>query len=150
MPMTREQASEWAARFNERVRSGKDLIYEVDQTKRGWRVRARHPKREARPSLRERYGEAVTVALINVVFWGALLGGCGYLIASSDEPGSQTAGSASGGDCHPDYSGCLDPDADDYDCLGGTGDGPKYTGYVEVKGADPFDLDRDGDGSGCD
>ena len=53
-------------------------------------------------------------------------------------------------DCHPDYGGCLDPNASDYDCEGGTGDGPKYTGTVESKGADPFDLDRDGDGTACD
>lgn len=149
MSMTREQAREWADRFNEGVAPGRDLIYEVEQAKRGWRVRARHPNREARPSLRTRYGEAAAVVRINVVFWGAVLGGCGYLIASSDEPASR-AGASGGRACHPDYGGCLDPDASDYDCVGGSGNGPKYTRYVEVRGADPFDLDRDGDGSGCD
>lgn len=29
------------------------------------------------------------------------------------------------------------------------GNGPYYTGKVEVYGADPFGLDRDGDGWGC-
>jgi hypothetical protein len=51
--------------------------------------------------------------------------------------------------CHPNYSGCLDPDASDYDCAGGSGNGPKYTGTVTVYGADPFDLDSDNDGTGC-
>ncbi len=36
-----------------------------------------------------------------------------------------------------------------YDCAGGSGDGPKYTGFVRVTGYDPYDLDADGDGTGC-
>ena len=52
--------------------------------------------------------------------------------------------------CHPSYVGaCLDPDASDYDCVGGSGNGPKYTGRVTVLGPDVFDLDRDSDGIGC-
>jgi len=52
--------------------------------------------------------------------------------------------------CHPSYVGaCLDPDVSDYDCVGGSGNGPKYTGRVTVVGPDVFDLDRDGDGIGC-
>jgi hypothetical protein len=52
--------------------------------------------------------------------------------------------------CHPSYKGaCLDPKASDYDCLGGSGNGPKYTGKVRVVGPDPFRLDADGDGWGC-
>jgi len=52
--------------------------------------------------------------------------------------------------CHPSYVGaCLDPDASDYDCVGGSGNGPKYTGRVTVVGPDVFDLDGDGDGIGC-
>jgi resuscitation-promoting factor RpfB len=51
--------------------------------------------------------------------------------------------------CTPGYSPCLSP-AYDYDCKGGTGNGPKYTGRVRVTGPDPYDLDRDGDGVGCD
>ena len=51
----------------------------------------------------------------------------------------------------PDYAGaCLVPDASDYDCAGGCGDGPRYTGEVVVVGDDHFGLDRDGDGIGCD
>jgi hypothetical protein len=53
--------------------------------------------------------------------------------------------------CDPNYKGaCLDPNASDYDCAGGSGDGPKYTGTVQVVGTDHFDLDRDGDGIACD
>lgn len=51
--------------------------------------------------------------------------------------------------CHPSYSGCLRADASDYDCAGGSGNGPYYTGAVQVYGSDPFGLDRDGDGWGC-
>jgi hypothetical protein len=37
-----------------------------------------------------------------------------------------------------------------YDCEGGNGNGPHYTGRVTVVGtSDPFDLDRNGDGIGC-
>ena len=50
--------------------------------------------------------------------------------------------------CTPGYSPCLPP-ASDYDCAGGSGDGPKYTGLVRVTGSDPYDLDADGDGWGC-
>lgn len=63
-----------------------------------------------------------------------------------DEPVS----GARGGSCDPNYKGaCLDPNASDYDCAGGSGNGPKYTGRVEVVGSDPFGLDADGDGVGC-
>lgn len=52
--------------------------------------------------------------------------------------------------CHPSYTGaCLDPNASDYDCAGGSGDGPKYTGTVTVVGPDVFGLDGDSDGVGC-
>ena len=52
--------------------------------------------------------------------------------------------------CHPSYAGaCLDPAASDYDCAGGSGNGPKYTGPVRVVGPDVFRLDADGDGYGC-
>ena len=59
-------------------------------------------------------------------------------------------GEAASAKCHPSYEGaCLDPSAYDYDCESGTGDGPKYTGYVEVVGPDEYGLDRDGDGAAC-
>jgi hypothetical protein len=51
--------------------------------------------------------------------------------------------------CTPGYDPCLPP-ASDYDCSGGSGNGPAFTGYVRVAGPDIYDLDRDGDGYGCD
>jgi hypothetical protein len=57
--------------------------------------------------------------------------------------------SGGGRNCDPNYSGCLDPNASDYDCAGGGGDGPRFTGPVGVRGDDHFDLDADGDGVGC-
>ena len=53
-------------------------------------------------------------------------------------------------DCHPSYEGaCLDPSCSDYDCAGGSGNGPCYTGTVRVVGPDVYGLDRDKDGWGC-
>ena len=53
--------------------------------------------------------------------------------------------------CDSSYEGaCLDSGSSDYDCEGGSGDGPDYTGTVQVVGDDHFDLDRDGDGIACD
>jgi hypothetical protein len=42
------------------------------------------------------------------------------------------------------------PVAADVDCAGGGGNGPAYVrGPVQVVGDDVYDLDRDGDGIGC-
>jgi hypothetical protein len=53
--------------------------------------------------------------------------------------------------CDPSYPDvCLDPNAEDYDCAGGSGNGPRYVeGPIRVRPPDPFDLDREGDGWGC-
>jgi lamin tail-like protein len=53
--------------------------------------------------------------------------------------------------CDPNYKGaCLDPEASDYDCTGGEGDGPEYVeGPIAIVGEDHFDLDGDGDGIAC-
>ena len=60
------------------------------------------------------------------------------------------AGSSGGRSCDPNYEGaCLDPNSPDYDCAGGSGNGPDYTGPVRVVGDDPHGLDRDGDGYAC-
>lgn len=51
--------------------------------------------------------------------------------------------------CDPNYGGCV-PVAPDVDCAGGSGNGPAYVaGPVTVVGEDVYDLDRDGDGTGC-
>ncbi|WP_205528625.1 peptidoglycan-binding domain-containing protein [Desertimonas flava] len=52
------------------------------------------------------------------------------------------------GNCNPNYTGCV-PNDSDVDCAGGRGNGPSYTGRVEVIGRDVYDLDRDGDGIAC-
>jgi beta-lactam-binding protein with PASTA domain len=53
--------------------------------------------------------------------------------------------------CDPSYPDmCLDPAIEDYDCAGGSGNGPEYVeGPIRVRPPDPFDLDREGDGWGC-
>jgi hypothetical protein len=68
------------------------------------------------------------------------------LIAREEREASEEAAE----ECNPNYSGCLNPYASDYDCEGGSGDGPLYTGTVEVIGYDEYGLDDDGDGIGCD
>jgi resuscitation-promoting factor RpfB len=60
-------------------------------------------------------------------------------------PGSDADASRN---CTRGYSPCLPP-ASDYDCRGGSGNGPGYTGPVRVTGSDPYDLDRDRDGRAC-
>ncbi len=64
--------------------------------------------------------------------------------------GSEVETAPRASDCDPNYAGdCLDPSVSDYDCLGGSGNGPEYTGKVQVVGIDHYGLDRDGDGVGC-
>jgi hypothetical protein len=72
-------------------------------------------------------------------------GSPGSGLTTGDEPDQQAA-------CDPNYSGqCLDPNALDYDCGGGSGDGPGYVyGTVQITGYDHYGLDGDGDGYGCD
>jgi membrane protein involved in colicin uptake len=62
----------------------------------------------------------------------------------------EAAEAESTSECDPNYSGaCLTTAASDYDCEGGSGDGPGYTGTVSVVGEDHFGLDSDSDGIGC-
>jgi endonuclease YncB( thermonuclease family) len=55
------------------------------------------------------------------------------------------------GKCHTSYQGaCLDPSLSDYDCAGGSGNGPGYVdGPIRVVGPDEYRLDGDGDGIAC-
>jgi hypothetical protein len=68
---------------------------------------------------------------------------------SSPTPSNPTPSPSSS--CDPSYKGaCLRPNVSDYDCAGGSGDGPYYVqGPITVVGDDHYDLDRDGDGSAC-
>ena len=69
------------------------------------------------------------------------------------KPSGGGGGGGGGGNCTPGYSPCLiDHGGADYDCAGGSGNGPYYTkpGVVyRVTGSDPYDLDADNDGFGC-
>lgn len=59
---------------------------------------------------------------------------------------------ASSSSCHPAYSGACVPIASDVDCAGGSGNGPAYVRgpvYVKKRGVDPYGLDGNGDGVGC-
>ena len=91
-------------------------------------------------------------------------GGTGYDVINggtgSDEciPGAGGAkliscgGEPEPSNCTPGYSPCLKEGPSDYDCYGLGGDGPAYTEpgvTYEVTGSDPYDLDRDGNGLGC-
>ena len=78
------------------------------------------------------------------------------VVAKAPPPPPSTAPPASpptapSQNCHPSYEGeCLKIGIGDYDCAGGSGNGPNYVqGTVQVVGPDQFDLDRDGDGLGC-
>ena len=53
--------------------------------------------------------------------------------------------------CDPSYPNvCPDHAVGDYDCAGGTGNGPGYVeGPIRVLPPDPFGLDGNGDGWGC-
>ena len=67
------------------------------------------------------------------------------LVIGVSGPSAQTSRT-----CHPSYKlKCLKPNASDYDCIGGRGNGPYYTGLVKVVGPDVFRLDADHDGWGC-
>jgi hypothetical protein len=78
----------------------------------------------------------------------------GDVPAPDDNPNTAAPGPEDNGggesNCDPSYEGeCLDPNSYDYDCEGGSGDGPDYTGPVTVVGDDHFGLDRDRDGYAC-
>ncbi len=58
-----------------------------------------------------------------------------------------------GGNCTPGYSPCLVYHGGaDYDCAGGSGNGPYYTApgvTYHVTGSDPYGLDANHNGLGC-
>jgi resuscitation-promoting factor RpfB len=63
---------------------------------------------------------------------------------------SFATGSAAAQGCDPNYGTQCVPISSDVDCAGGSGNGPDYVaGPVTVVGADIYDLDRDGNGIGC-
>lgn len=100
-------------------------------------------------SARDRYGNRRKSS----VRWNVSASRCAEMKRKAEERRKareeKKSGGGGGGSCTPGYSPCLPP-ASDYDCAGGSGDGPKYvSGPVYVTGDDPYDLDSDGDGVGC-
>jgi Ca2+-binding RTX toxin-like protein len=84
--------------------------------------------------------------------------GSGKMKSCEKQPEQTSGGSGGGGgggtqNCTPGYSPCLVYHGGaDYDCAGGSGNGPYYTepGVVySVTGSDPYGLDADNDGRGC-
>jgi flagellar hook assembly protein FlgD len=64
----------------------------------------------------------------------------------------QRSTASAGANCTPGYSPCIPyKGGEDYDCGGGSGNGPHYAdnGPYTVTGSDPYGLDFDGDGLGC-
>jgi resuscitation-promoting factor RpfB len=70
-----------------------------------------------------------------------------FAVVAMGQDGCETSAGGSGGG---DDGGTSLSGASDVDCAGGTGDGPRYVqGPVDVSGGDPYGLDADGDGTGC-
>ena len=81
----------------------------------------------------------------------AILTAFGWLLtAGAGAEATEVFGAAQ--DCHPSYQGtCIPTNVPDADCAGGTGNGPHFVQErnIRVVGADPYDLDGDGNGVGC-
>jgi hypothetical protein len=76
--------------------------------------------------------------------WCALVAGVAAVLVWLPTPVAQAA------ECDSNYAGACVPIASDVDCAGGSGNGPEYvSGPVTVVGTDIYDLDRDGNGTGC-
>lgn len=72
--------------------------------------------------------------------------------APAASPGERPAAAAAKKHrCDRNYSGrCLRPNVSDYDCAGGSGNGPYYVrGPFRVVGTDHYRLDADHDGIAC-
>ncbi|MEX5637818.1 hypothetical protein [Parafrankia sp. FMc2] len=70
------------------------------------------------------------------------------LSAAAPSPPAAADARAGCDSSYPDV--CLRTDVGDYDCEGGEDNGPHYVrGPLRVTPPDPFALDRDGNGRGC-
>ena len=75
------------------------------------------------------------------------------LVGTAGIPGAFAQSFESSGkrNCTAGYKPCIRKGSD-VDCYGGSGNGPRYTkpGVVyQVTGSDPYRLDADNDGKGC-
>lgn len=95
--------------------------------------------------------------IIVVVLSGlSLVGASGVASSTAATQGKQgpahAASTTAKRNCTRGYKPCLKKGPSDYDCYGGGGNGPAYTkpGVVyHVSGSDPYRLDADDDGLGC-
>jgi hypothetical protein len=87
--------------------------------------------------------------LVVLLFAGALAASAA-LAATASSPGASAA-RRHHRHCDPNYRGrCLRPNVSDYDCAGGSGNGPYYvSGPFRVVGYDHYRLDADHDGIAC-
>lgn len=73
----------------------------------------------------------------------------GRVLSPSVLPSAWVGQKSNAEECTHGYDPCIPP-GPDVDCAGGSGNGPRYVeGPVHVTGSDPYGLDRDGDGVGC-
>jgi hypothetical protein len=70
---------------------------------------------------------------------------------ATKKPAPTRSSSSPRANCDSAYpDACLHDGIGDYDCAGGSGNGPNYIGGpIEVRAPDPFGLDADHDGVGC-
>jgi hypothetical protein len=108
------------------------------------RSSGQRPRARSRAGMPRLLGMLVTLGCISVMWGAGRPAEVERFVAGRHGP--TPAATAGGG---PTYSGaCLEATAADYDC--GGGNGPRYTGSVQVIGDERYELDRDGDGVACD
>jgi hypothetical protein len=92
-------------------------------------------------------GLAIGLGVIGVLVVSESFGGTGTAVVEAQQPNCSTAYQ---GGMDRDRGGCIRADVGDYDCAGGTGNGPNFAvGPVTVVGTDVFELDSDNDRVGC-
>jgi len=88
-----------------------------------------------------------TTVVVRVTSTRTVTAAAAHPAVSSASAASSSASAAQ--DCTPGYRPCIPP-GPDVDCAGGSGNGPRYVeGPVYVTGSDPYGLDADHDGVGC-
>lgn len=93
---------------------------------------------------------ASALAQVAPVLWQERAAHCAIASADGTKRGRSVRGASVDAEaCTPGYDPCIPP-GPDVDCAGGSGNGPRYVkGPIRVTGSDPYGLDRDGDGVGC-
>jgi len=89
------------------------------------------------------------ILLVAALAAGAMTAGAALAADRGSHPSAATAKKHR--HCDKNYSGrCLRPNVSDYDCAGGSGNGPNYVrGPFRVVGTDHYGLDSDHDGTAC-